>query len=58
MDMAFNDMHGQSKGIMTSILLLKIPTDYYDKSVESVSLYCAPNIIKPTCVDFYGKKSF
>jgi hypothetical protein len=54
MDLAFSDMHGQSKGITTSILALKMPTDYYDKSEHSVSLYCAPNILKPTLLTFTG----
>jgi hypothetical protein len=27
-----------------------MPTDYYNKNVPAVSLYCATNIIMPTCV--------
>jgi hypothetical protein len=33
----FNNTGGTSKGIMTSILLLKMPTDYQNKSVPAVS---------------------
>jgi hypothetical protein len=46
-----NNTGGISKGIMTSILPLKRPTDYYKKSVPTVS-----SLYKPTCVGIYRKK--
>jgi hypothetical protein len=50
----FNNTGGTSKGLMTSILPFKRPTDYQNKSVPAVSFTTLRHyIIKPTfCVMF------
>jgi hypothetical protein len=54
----FNNTGGTSKGIMTTILPLSREITRTKAYQQSVSLYCATNIIKPICVGIYRKKYF